>query len=652
MTTARKGREAGGNRRSEALKLLFTPLRIGNIELKNRIIMPPMVDRLAMGGTVTEAVKDFYGARARGGVGMIVLTPGIVDVSMASDIQLGVWEDRFIPKLKELTDVVHAAGALMGIELMHLGRQGGGIAGYESVAPSPIPWSPHEAVPRELSTAEVEALVEKFADASVRVREAGFDLVELHACHGYLLSGFLSPHTNKRTDKYGGDLPGRARFVVEIVKRIKEKAGRDFPISCRINGADYMPGGVNLEMARETARMLVEAGADTIGVSAGAYGSYPVIVPPYDQPKGSNVYLSEGVKEVVAVPVSVAGRLNDPWLADEVLVSGKADMIAIARGLLADPDLPNKWLNGRFEDVRTCIACNVCIDQEGTEPIACTVNPEAGREREMELAPAPEAKKVMVIGAGLAGLETARVAAARGHTVHLYEEDEEAGGQWVLAARPPHKEDHLVFLRYLERQVEKLGTDWHPGERATADTVRALAPDTVIVATGGQSAAPPVPGIDTEGVVSAWDVLGGVEVGGRVMVVGGGSTGLETAEYLAARGKEVVVVELLRRVGADMGGTVRHHLMNRLKGSKVQVFTSTAIRRIEPGCRVVVLRGDEEETWDGFDAIVLACGVKPRSEIVPELQEVARELYIIGDAAKARRGLEAIREGAEVGRKV
>jgi len=642
----------------KGLQLLFTPIKIGNIEVKNRIIMPPMVERLAVGGMVTEAVKDFYGARAAGGVGMIVLTPGIINASMESDVQLGVYDDRFIPKLKELTDVVHATGALMGIELMHLGRQGGGITGYESVAPSPIPWSPHEPVPRELTTGEVDDFVEDFAEGARRVREAGFDMVELHACHGYLLSGFLSPHTNLRTDKYGGDLQGRARFVVEIVKLIKDRAGRDFPISCRINGADYMAGGVTLDVARETARLLVEAGADTIGVSSGAYGSFPVIVPPYDQPKGCNMYLAEGVKKAVDVPVSVAGRLNDPWLADEVLASGKADLIAIARGLLADPDMPNKWMTGDFKGVRNCIACNVCIDDaESGEagivpPITCTVNPEAGREREMEIVPAPQRKTVMVIGGGLAGLEAARVTALRGHKVSLYEENDEIGGQWVLAGTPPHKEDHLLLLEYFSQQLQELGVVWHLGKRVGPDTVEGAKPDAVIVATGGMPLIPPIPGVDREEVICAWDALQGHEVGNRVLVVGGGTTGLETAELLATRGSGVVVVELLKYVGADMGGTVRWHMMNRLRGLKIEIFSSTEIKEIRSRGVVVVSRKGVEETWEGFDTIVLACGVKPKNEIEEKIRNKVKELYVIGDAAKARRGFEAIRDGAEIGRKV
>jgi len=646
-------RIGGGNKASgRALRCLFTPIRIGKLELKNRIIMPPMIERLAVDGMVSEAVKDFYAARARGGVALIVLTPGIIDESMASSIQLGIYEDRFIPRLKELTDLVHASGAAIGIELMHLGRQGGEIKGYRPVAPSPIPWAPHEEVPRELTIAEIEDLVEKFANGARRAREAGFDLVELHACHGYLLSGFLSPHTNLRQDKYGGDVAGRARFVVEIVQHIKEKAGSDLPVSCRINGADHIPGGVTLDMACETARLFEDAGADLIGVSSGAYGSYPVIVPPYDQPHGCNVPLAERVKKAVRVPVAVAGRLDDPWVADEVLASGKADLIAMARGLLADPDLPKKALRGEFNDIRKCIACNVCIDSDPTGPIVCTVNPEAGREREMQIVAVPEQKRVLVIGGGLAGLEAARVTALRGHRVSLFEENEELGGQWVLAATPPHKEDHMRFLNNLCSQLEKLGVEINLGKKVTAAMVEELQPDAVIVATGAVPLVPPITGVEREGVITAWDVLRGHKVGQRVLVIGGGMTGLETAEFLAQQGKEVVVVEQLKRVGADMGATVRWHLMNRLKGQKVEVLTSTQVGEIGPEGVVTVLRNGREETLRGFDAIVLACGARPRNEVTAQIGGKVKELYVIGDAAKARKGLDAMREGAEIGRKI
>jgi 2,4-dienoyl-CoA reductase-like NADH-dependent reductase (Old Yellow Enzyme family)/thioredoxin reductase len=653
---SRKAEETQAEEQPDDRKLqrLFTPIKVGKLELKNRIIMPPMIERLATHGAPNDAVKDFYVARARGGVALIVLTPGIVDISMASPIQLGIYDDSFIPGLKQFTDLIHSCGGRMGIQLMHLGRQGGEIKRYKPVAPSPIPLTPKDEVPRELTTGEVEGLVEEFAEAARRARDAGFDMVELHGCHGYLLSGFLSPLTNQRRDKYGGSVANRARFVMEIVSLIKERVGKDFPVSVRINGSDYMPGGVTVDMARQTAKLLEEAGADMIGVSGGAYGSYPVIVPPYDQPRGCNVPLAAAVKEVVKVPVAVAGRLDDPLVADEVLVSGKADLIAVARGLLADPELPNKASRGDFKGIRRCIACNVCIDGDPTpvSPITCTVNPEAGREREMVMVPAPRQKKVMVIGGGLAGLEAARVAAARGHKVTLYEENADLGGQWLLASKPPHKQDHMLLLGYMVGQLEKLGVERKRGVKVTAAMVEEARPDVVLVATGAKPLVPPIPGVEREEVVTAWDVLGGREVGRRVLVVGGGLTGMETAEFLAEQGKEVVVVEMLKRVGADMGGTVRWHLMNRTKKLNIKTFVSTQIKEIQPKGIVVVLRNGAEETWDAFDTIVLACGVRPKDELSKQIQGKVKEVYVIGDAAKARRGLEAIRSGSEIGRKL
>jgi 2,4-dienoyl-CoA reductase-like NADH-dependent reductase (Old Yellow Enzyme family)/thioredoxin reductase len=641
-----------GKSGAEALQLLFTPTKVGRIDLKNRIIMPPMIDRLAVDGMAGDRVKDFYAARARGGVALIVLTPGIVDISMASPIQLGIYEERFIPSLRELTDLVHSEGALMGIQLMHLGRQGGEIKGYEPVAPSPVPLSPNDEAPRELTTGEVEGLVEKFAEAARRARDAGFDMVELHACHGYLLSGFLSPHTNRRRDRYGGGVEGRAQFVVEIVRLIKERVGRDFPVSCRINGSDYISGGVTPDMARETALLLERAGADLIGVSGGAYGSYPVIVPPYDQPRGCNADLAGAVKQAVKVPVAVAGRLDDPLIADGVLLAGKADLIAVARGLLADPDLPNKALAGDFRQIRRCIACNVCIDGNPTEPITCTVNPEAGREREMEIMPASAPKGVLVIGCGLAGLEAARVAALRGHRVILCEENREIGGQWTMAAKPPHKEEHMMLLDYYRWQLEELGVECSLGEKAGMSTVQESSSDVVIVATGAMPLVPPIAGVDCPEVTTAWEVLQGRVVGQRVLVIGGGLTGLETAEFLAQGGREVVVVEQLKRAGADMGATVRWHLMNRTRNLSIRMFTSTQVREIRSGGVVVVSRKGSEETWSDFDAVVLACGSRPRDELSTDIKDLVAQVYVIGDAAKPRRGLEAIREGGEVGRRI
>ena len=329
-------------------------------------------------------------------------------------------------------------------------------------------------------------------------------------------------------------------------------------------------------------------------------------------------------------------------------------MIAVARGSLADPSCPNKAARGDFKGIRRCIACNVCIDGDPTpvSPITCTVNPEAGREREMVITPAPRGRRSWSSAEDCPAWEAARVAAARGHKVTLYEEKADLGGQWLLASKPPHKEDHLLLLRYLVGQLDKLGVECKCGVKVTPAMVEAVRPDVVLVATGAKPLVPPIPGVDQRrgrhGVGRSGRWKGGAAGAGG----GGGLTGLETACFLGEQGKEVVVVEMLKRVGADMGGMVRWHLMNRTKNLSLKTFVSTQIKEIRPKGVVVVLRNGVEETWDGFDTIVLACGVRPKDELSKQIEGKAKEIHVVGDAAKARRGLEAIRSGSEIGRKL
>lgn len=629
---------------SKALPLLFAPLRIGRIELKNRIVMVPMATNF------NEAARiDFYLARARGEVGLIQLPGGNVDPASDYSPITPLYDDRFIPSLAQLVEVIHSAGALVSIQLWHAGRQLHLLRpGMSVVAPSAVPWSRSAKVPRELSTAEVEELVEKFVQTAMRARKAGIDFVEVHAAHGYLAGGFLSPQTNKRTDKYGGDLAGRTTFVVEIIRRIKEEAGKDFPVSCRINGTDNVTGGLTLDDAKAIAPILVDAGLDLISVSASVYGAYPTIIPPVDIPHGCNVPLAEGVKSVVNVPVITVGRINDPRLGEEILAAGKADLIGMGRALLTDPELPAKAARGEFQEIRKCIACNTCIDSLDLGPIRCLVNPALGREKEMEIVPVVQKKKVMVIGGGPAGLEAARVAALRGHEVSLYEKEQHLGGQWLLAAAPPYKQEFTELIDYQSHQLAKLKVKVVVGKQVSASLVRELRPDVVIVATGTVPTRPPVPGMEMSKVVSAWDILrGNSGTGSKVLVVGSGSVGLETAHFLVAQGKEVTVIEMLGKLGADMGDTLRWHLLNRLREHRITIAHSTELKQVnEQG--VVVHRNGSEEVWTGFDTVVLATGSRSDNELAGELKGMVAELHVIGDALQPRKGTDATREGAEV----
>ena len=628
-----------------ALPLLFAPLKFGRIELKNRIVMPPAATCLD-----EDAKLDFYVSRAKGGVGLIQLFPCTVDPASEYAPSVPLYHDQAIPALARLVDAIHAAGAVVSIQLWHGGRQlHVSDSDTAPVAPSPIAWSRGSRVPKELSIPEIEEVIEKFARAAVRAQRAGVDFVEIHGAHGYLVSEFFSPQSNQRNDEYGGDIAGRARFAAEIIRSIKEKAGKDFPVSCRMNGADNIPGGLTLDDAKAIAPILEDAGLDLISVSAGVYGSCPTIVPYVDAPNGCNVPLAEGVKSAVNIPVIAAGRINDPRLAEEILATGKADLVGMFRALVTDPEMPGKAALGEFEDIRKCIACNTCIDALDLGPIMCTVNPAFGREKELAIVPASRKKKVLVIGGGPAGLEAARVSALRGHEVTLYDKKPRLGGQWLLAAAPPHKEEFIELVNYHTHQLAKLGVSIILDKEVSASLVMEIKPDAVVVATGAVPLELPVPGINLNTAFTAWDVLqGDVETGDSVLVVGGGNVGLETAHFLAEKGRQVTVIEKLKQVGTDMGGTVRSLLLRTLKEYGVTIARSTELKKIITD-GIIIYRNDQEEIWSGFDTVVLAVGARPSRELAAELEGKVEELYIIGDAAEPRRGVDAIREGAEAG---
>ncbi|MDO8472896.1 MAG: FAD-dependent oxidoreductase [Dehalococcoidia bacterium] len=638
--------------------LLFAPLQIGSMRLKNRIVLAPMgigAARQGFDADYAAKLKAFVTQRARGGVGLIMLSGFVVDPRLKSILPLH--DDTTVVErslLKEVAEAGHSAGAMMGIQLNHPGRQmlGDHKKGTPLVAPSPIPWSRRATVPRELSISDIEELVRRFAVAAGLVKEAGFDMVEVHGAHGMLVSQFLSVRSNKRTDEYGGDLNGRARFAVEVMKAIKRQVGSDFPLSCRINGSDNIPGGITIDDAKSTARILEKAGIDIVSVSAGAYGSKPSSLPPFDVPQGCFVPFAESIKSVVKIPVVTVGRIADPWLAEDILKTGKADLIAMCRALIADPELPKKALEGRAGEIRRCIACNCCIERadEGLF-IACVANPDAGREWQPIPSAAVKSKRVIVMGGGLAGLEAARVCALRGHHVTLYEEKEQLGGQWLLAASAPHKQDFRLVLDNLSREVRGLGVTVKLNTAVTPDLVKQADPDVVILATGALPTSPPIPGIERDFVVSAWDVLGGqTEVGQRALVVGGGGVGLETAEYLALRGRNVIVAEMLEQVGADMVRSVRGHLMGRLNDLGVVVHVSTRIEEIAENA-VTVCTNEGSQRWEGIDTVVVAAGSKPRNEMAKDIAAIGKEMYVIGDAFQPAGGLAARQSGLECGLK-
>ncbi|MBI2866640.1 MAG: FAD-dependent oxidoreductase [Chloroflexi bacterium] len=632
-------------------KKLFTPIALGPLSLANRIVMPPMTTRYGNpDGSVSPRIREYYAARARGGAGLIIVEMACVTQDERSmPCQLALWSDELVPGFKALVDAVHSGGSPVFLQLQHSGREAiKGDADGAAVAPSPIRGG--RGVPRELTPGEIGPLVQDFAAAAVRAKAAGFDGIELHAAHIYLIHQFLSPLSNHREDEYGGSVEGRARFALEVLTEARKRVGREFPISFRINGSDFREGGITLDQAARIACLLEEAGATCIHVSGGTVGTIHMSTAGATQAPGFLVPLAAGIKKAVSLPVITVGRITDPLLAEQVLMEGKADLVAMGRALIADPELPNKARAGRLEDVRRCIACCNCM--RPVEGPVCTVNPAAGKEAQSAVLPAQKARKVVVVGGGPGGLEAARVAASRGHQVTLYERAEKLGGQLNLAAVPPHKQEVSHFTDYLVSQVGKLGVKVVLGEEATPEALRRAGAEAVIIAAGSRPKGLNIPGAKGSHVVDAWAVVSGAATtGDRVVVIGGGQVGCETALLLRSQGKQVTTVEMLPELLVGLEPPrVRSDLLWQLKQAGVVVRTGWKAEEITR--EGVVMATPEGKRALEADSIVIAAGALPNNGLAQALDGGPFELHVIGDAAQPRRIADAVREGFEVGRAV
>jgi 2,4-dienoyl-CoA reductase-like NADH-dependent reductase (Old Yellow Enzyme family)/thioredoxin reductase len=640
-------------------KKLLEAGQIGKLAVKNRMVMSPMVTCFAGDkGEVTQRMVDYYAERARGGVGLIVIEATYYSAGKHPG-RLSIHDDEFIPGLRWLLNTIHEADCKAAIEI---NPSQGRKDAVQPVCASDVPISRYipsprgDQKPKVLTIEEIRWLVKEFGNAARRVKEIGFDAVMVHGAGPYLITEFLSPLTNKRTDEFGGDIKGRAKLAIELLQSVRKEAGDNFPIIFRLSVDQRVMGGLTINDALIVCQMLEKAGCSAIDVVSGSHAATEWSVPPNIIPAGCNVDLAAGVKSKVKIPVMVVGKINDPFLAEGILEQGKADFITLGRALIADPDLPKKAREARTEEIRHCLACNICHENVVVIglPLKCTVNPEVGREREWKITRADKIKKVLVIGGGPGGMEAARISALRGHAVTLWEKRERLGGQLNIAAVPPHKEGLKELLSYLEVQIQKSGVAVELNKEATVESVIGFAPDVVIVANGSKPMFPEISGIKEQKtrVLFAEEVLNGnQEVGPTVVIIGGELVGCETGDFLTEKAKKVTITSLLPEIATNLPGINRFSLLRRLEEKGVTMLPNVEYDLItEEGVIITTAKG--EKRFLEADNIILCAGLVPENQLFQSLLDKVKECYAVGDCIQPRKILEATEEAADIARKI
>jgi 2,4-dienoyl-CoA reductase (NADPH2) len=663
---------------------LFEPVTINGLEIKNRIVMPAMGLLYTFDYSFNDRHRAFYLERARGGVGLLTLGPIAVDQVGCAPVTIGLFEDRQVPPLKALVEEIHGESETkVGIQLIHMGRYAFSfLSGMTPIAPSPIASKLTGETPRAMTREDIEEVQQAYVRAAKRVREAGFDYLEILACTGYLISQFLSPITNQRVDEYGGSIENRMRFGLEVIQRVRQAVGDDMPLGIRVSGNDFMKGG---HTNAESARFVMEAekiGIDAVNVTGGWHEtSVPQLTS--DVPSGVFLYLARGIKEKVRIPVFASNRLGDPEVAERALRSEACDLICWGRPLLADPELPLKIKEGRREEIISCIACNQgCFDPIFSgNPVGCILNPRTGREQEPKIQTASIRKKILVVGGGPAGMEFALVAAQRGHEVILYESKDRLGGQLTLAMAAPGKKEFGKIISSMSKRMERYGVKVKLNTPATPELIQSEKPDLIAVASGAKPITLAVPGMGKSHVVGAWEVLEdkAPRIGNRVVIVGGNATGCEVAHFIGIMGipdaetftflmyhlaedpetalrllhkplRQITIIEMAGKVANNVSRSSRWSLMKSLKFLGVEIKLGTRLLEIgDDGVKVLV--GDREETIPA-DTVVMATGVQSVKDLLNPLKDLGLEIISLGDAGKPGNIGDAIKEGFEAALKV
>ena len=637
----------------DSVKHLFTPFRFKGLTLKNRIVLPALASfLLGDDGAVTEKAVNHYRLRAAGGPAMVIMEACAVSrEGIVSPNQARIYHDRFTEGLSKIARAVKSEGAIPAIQIHHAGRQTSvKIIKQKPYAPSPLRCPTIRGDVDPLTIEGIQVLVRKFGDAAVRAMEAGFELIEIHGAHGYLINQFISGFSNIRQDEYGGNTAGRTRFVREVVQEIRRRLGAEFPLSFKISAQEFVPDGLTVEESVQVLKILADAGIDIVQVSAGNDATPEWICQPSFMKKGCLVDSADKIRKALDIPVMVVGRINDPLMANKIIQTGKTDLVCMGRGLMADPKMPEKAMQGRFDDIRTCIACNTCMEsifRRGR--VECLVNPALGRETEMEIRPATTPKKIMVIGGGPGGLNFAWVAARRGHDVQLFERQPQLGGQLKIGSVSNFKKELLNLIRFQKRQIERFKVKCHLNHEVTADTIKQVNPEVVVLATGSIPLVPSVEGIENKIVVPIHDILSrNRPLPKRTAIIGGGSAGCEVALHLSEYGSLVTMVEMLPKIGGNLETMTKKILIQKLKEHNVQVKTESTLSRVENN-GIVITDKNQKETFLETQRVVIAIGYHADHRLYDQIRSFGYETHRIGDCLEARSAKEAIYEGMVLG---
>ncbi len=645
------------------IRLLFEPIKIGAIELKNRIVMAPIATHLATEeGALSQRQVDYYTERAKGGAGLVITESCCVrDDGRRKKHRLSISEDKLIPGFKRLARSVHHFGAKIAMQLHHGGRL---CTPYDinefpiaaSTCPCPLTGGDFFIgnIARVLKKGEIKELVRCFGEGARRAYEAEFDLIQIHAGHGYLINNFLSPESNHREDEYGGSLINRMRFLIETIEEVKRKTKGKLPIMVRFDGAEFIPGGYGLKEAEKIAKQLEENGVDEINITAGNHGSVEWTIQPAEFHQGCLVFLSEQIKKYVKIPVSTVGKMNDPFFAERVLKEGKADLIYFGRALLADPELPLKSQQGRIGEIRKCICCMNCVSRisQGVD-INCSVNAQAGREKEFTLSPSSHPKKIAIIGGGPAGMEAARVLSLRGHKVTLFEKKNKLGGLIHIASIPPYRIGLRSIVDYLTYQLKILKVDVRLNNEFEINK-RRLPEDyeVMIFATGSIPLIPRIKRTGVSNVITSDECFLSKRVTGKhYVIIGGGAVGLQCADFLTEKRRDidVVVIEKESSIARDLGNIEKKMILNRLLNAGVRILRNSRISKIEDGQVMIEVDGQIKNFM--FDQLVISIGRlshNPHGHISGRW----KEHYVIGDCLKPRKIIEAVHDAYKLALKI